>query len=123
MNPTTPTYDKDLEQIILAGLMTESTAIIENPINPDWFYLDEHRKIASALLYLKKKGTPVDIFQVQFALTSKNELESVGGMDYLFHISDRAASASNIKHHIRILVDLHTRREMAAKAMRTYQKG
>ncbi len=123
MNPTTPTYDKDLEQIVLAGLMTESTAIIENPINPDWFYLDEHRKIANALLDLKKKGTPVDIFQVQFALSSKNEIESIGGMDYLFRLAYRVASASNLKHHIRILVDLHTRREMAAKAMKTYQKA
>ena len=123
MNEMIQTYDKDLEQIVLAGLMAEPSAIIENPVIPDWFYLDEHRKIAGAILELKTKGIPVDIFQVQFILTSKNELENIGGMDYLFLISDRVASALNLKYHIRILVDLHTRREMAAKAMRTYQKA
>ncbi|MGV8092509.1 MAG: replicative DNA helicase [Mangrovibacterium sp.] len=123
MNEMIPTHDKDLEQIVLAGLMAEPSAIIENPVNSDWFYLDEHRKIAGAILELKTKGVPIDIFQIQFTLNSKNELEEIGGMDYLFQISNRVASAINIKHHIRILVDLHTRREMAAKAMRTYQKA
>jgi len=123
MNEIIPTYDKDLEQIVLAGLIAEPMAIIENQINPDWFYLDEHRKIASTILELKSKGTPIDIFQVQFLLKANSTLESVGGMNYLFQIADRVASAINLKHHIRILVDLHTRREMAIKAMRTYQKA
>ena len=123
MNEMIPTHDKDLEQIVLAGLMAEPMAIIENPITPDWFYLGEHRKIAAAILDLKKKGTPVDIFQVQFVLTSKGELENVGGLDYLFRLSDRVASAMNIKYHTRILVDLYTRREMAIKAMKIYQRA
>ncbi len=123
MNEIKPVYDKDLEQVVLAGLITEPSAIIENPVNPDWFYLNEHRKIASAILELKHKGTPVDIFQVQFILSAKKELESIGGTDYLFHLADRVASAANLQHHIRILVDLHTRREMAAKSIRTYQKA
>jgi len=123
MNEMIPTHDKDLEQIVLSGLMAEPMAIIENPITPDWFYLGEHRKIAAAILDLKKKGTPVDIFQVQFVLTSKGELENIGGLDYLFRLSDRVASAMNIKYHIRILVDLYTRREMAIKAMKIYQRA
>jgi replicative DNA helicase len=123
MNTITPAFDKDIEQIVLAGLMAEPSAIIENPVNSDWFYLDEHRKIASAISELKAKGVPVDVFQVQFVLNTKKQLKDIGGMDYLFQISNRVASALNLKHHIRILIDLHTRREMAAKAMRVYQRA
>ncbi len=123
MTELLPTYDKDIEQVALAGLMTEANAVNENPINPDWFYIPEHQKIARAIISCKDHEIPIDIFQVQHQLKAANELEVIGGIAYLFEINNRVASAFNLKHHLRLLVDLHTRRNMAAKAMRTYQRA
>lgn len=118
-----PSYDLDIEQIILSGLMLEPISIIENHIKPEWFYLDHHQLIIEALLQLKASGTPVDIFQVKTQLAKNGKLDQIGGLPALFAISERITLASNLKHHIRILCDLYTRRELGQKAMKAYQKS
>lgn len=57
MNEFMPPNDNDIEQIVLAGLMVESQAILENKIRAEWFYKEvfPNNVVDKQLLFLSRR--------------------------------------------------------------------
>lgn len=119
----TPPHDLELEQAIIGTFLIEGNAILENRLNPDWFYKPENIMIAKAICNLGKQGTPPDLLQATIQLKKEGNLENVGGPLYLSESVRKVASAANLKHHLKNLQELFLRRQLAIFAQKQYYKS
>lgn len=119
----TPPHDLELEQAIIGTFLIEGNAILENRLNPDWFYKPENIMIAQAVCNLGKQGTPPDLLQATIQLKKEGNLENVGGSLYLAESVRKVASAANLKHHLKNLQELFLRRQLATFAQKQYYKS
>jgi len=119
----TPPHDLELEQAIIGTFLIEGNAILENRLNPDWFYKPENILIARAICNLGKQGTPPDLLQATIQLKKEGNLENIGGPLYLAESVRKVASAANLKHHLKNLQELYLRRQLANFAQKQYYKS
>jgi len=104
------------EQTILGAMMVEPLAIVDATmlLKADDFSLDSHRKIYDVMLHLSEVGYAVDIVTVSEDLKKRKELESVGGMPYLFSLSENLPRRLSIENYVRIVRDKSLMRQLMA---------
>lgn len=95
-----------LEETVLGALMLDTGAykVIEGFLRAEHFYTDAHRHIFTAMQTLHERMQPVDLLTVMEQLRKAGKLEKIGGAAYLAELTNRVASAANIEHHARIIV-------------------
>ena len=103
-----------LEEAVLGAIMLEAECvdIVIGFLKPESFYNDHHRKIYSACLNLKGRGSKIDILTVIQELKRMGELESVGGAYYVTRLTNRVASAGNVDAHAHIVQEKFLAREV-----------
>ena len=69
-------------------------------LSPESFYNEKNGKIFSTLIALQDEKTPVDITTVTSYLKKRNELNEVGGVEYLTEILNYVPTVSNIDYYI-----------------------
>jgi replicative DNA helicase len=96
-----------VEKVILGAMMVDPLAITDATmyLTADDFALDSHRKIYIAILHLVEIGFGVDYVTVSEALRQKNELNSVGGLDYLAELGERLPRKLSVESYVRIVRD------------------
>jgi len=102
----------EVEEVVLGALILEERAILENNINPDWFYKACNKAIVSEIIDINKNGKTIDLVTVVSHIRDKGLLEDVGGISYIVGLTKRVASSAHIQQHIKILHDKFTRREI-----------
>ena len=102
------------EQTILGAMMVEPLAIVDATmlLKVDDFSLDSHRKIYEVMLHLSEVGYAVDIVTVSEDLKRRKELDSVGGMPYLFSLSENLPRRLSIESYVRIVRDKSLMRQL-----------
>ena len=95
-------------------------------LTPESFYNEKNSKIFAAMIYLQEEKTPIDITTVTSYLKKKNELNEVGGVEYLNEILDFVPTASNIDFYIKNVEEasllrnlINTAEEIASEGYRT----
>ena len=95
-------------------------------LSPESFYNEKNGKIFSALIALQDEKTPVDITTVTSYLKKRNELNEVGGVEYLTEILNYVPTASNIDYYIQTVEEsailrnlIETATEIASDGYRT----
>ena len=118
-------FDKDLECAVISAILCDNTAMqtVEALFRPHIFYFDAHATIAEVLLSMWKSGEAIDLLTVTNAVKSAGKIDQIGGAYYLVELSNRVASAANIEHHIRILVQHWIKRQAETAAMLVRQKA
>ncbi|MBQ9988042.1 MAG: replicative DNA helicase [Erysipelotrichales bacterium] len=108
----------DIEQAVLGAQMMYASAVREAEdygLKPADFYEERHARIYEAVMQLYKEGRTVDITTLTSRLEDKKLLSYVGGVDYLFQLTQKATSSAGVKHHIAILIEkAHTRNLISA---------
>jgi replicative DNA helicase len=109
-----PPQAVDLEEAVLGALMLEKDALTDviEILHPEAFYKDSHRMIFSAIHRLFHRPEPVDILTVTNELKKSGELDMVGGPFAITQLTNRVASAANIKYHTHIILQKHIQREL-----------
>lgn len=107
-----PPQDIKIEEAVLGAMILERDAFLNNPVRPEWFYKEEHQKIIKVISYLSENLIPIDLLQVTKRLNDLNKLDEIGGPVYITQLTSKVASALHIEHHIRIIQELYTRREI-----------
>jgi replicative DNA helicase len=102
------------EMTILGGMMVEPVAIIDATmlLKTDDFALDSHRKIYDSMLHLVEAGHAVDIVTVADYLRKKKELDAVGGLPYLYSLSEGLPRKLSIESYVRIVRDKSLMRQL-----------
>lgn len=101
-----PPQALELEEAVLGALLVEQDAFqaVCEILKPEHFYKEEHQRIYNAMFSLNARNSPTDLLLVGQELRRTGELESVGGMLYLAQLSEKVASAVNVEHHARIVL-------------------
>jgi replicative DNA helicase len=100
-----PPHSVDAEQAVLGGLMLDNTEWdnIADVIVADDFYRPEHQLIFSIMSQQSETSNPIDVVTLVGALSSLNELETAGGLDYLSELSGNARGTANIHAYADII--------------------
>ena len=69
------------------------------------FYLEIHQKIFDAIFSLSDKNIQVDIQTVTQELKNMKVLDEIGGVDYLYELTQSMLSENNAKEYIAIIKD------------------
>ena len=104
------------EQTILGAMMVEPLAIADATasLQTQDFSLDSHQSIYDAMLDLCDAGQAVDIVTVSNTLRSRKLLDSIGGMGYLFSLSENLPRKLTIRDYVRIVRDKSLLRNLMA---------
>ena len=71
-------------------------------LQPESFYNERHSKIFASLIALTEEKTPIDLTTVTSYLKNHNELNDVGGVEYLTEVLNFVPTASNVDYYIKI---------------------
>ena len=68
-------------------------------MSDDSFYVEKHRIIWKAITELVEKKEPVDLVSLNSYLKKDNNIDRIGGAQYLVDLSNTVGSAANIKYY------------------------
>jgi replicative DNA helicase len=109
-----PPQAVELEEIVLGAIMIESDAIVEvgDILKSESFYKEAHQHIYRAVIKLSEEHEPIDLMTVIEKLRKENQLEAVGGPQYLAELTSRVNSSAHIEYHARIIAQKYIQREL-----------
>lgn len=126
MNNTTPIHNIQIEQAVLAALMTVAGSYgqIENLLSENDFYATRHKLIFNAIVDLDAQNSPYDSVLVNQWLETRNYGEVSGGEKYLMQLmSDAPSSFYNLKSYAEKLKDFTACRQVEAEALKIIQQA
>lgn len=93
-----PPHSVEAEQAVLGGLMLDNTEWdnIADVLLPEDYYRAEHQQIYQVMLQQSEANNPIDVVTLVEALNALNQLDSVGGVDYLSELAGNARGTANI---------------------------
>ncbi len=120
-----PPHSLEAEQAVLGGLMLEPEAWdeIADHISDSDFFKPAHKKIFSTLRELTKRGQSTDLIVVSNQLKTTNEINSIGGIQYLTEIIDNTPSITHIREYANIVKEKSLVRLMIKSAMDIAETG
>lgn len=113
-----PPYNEEAEQYVLGACFGSGDAFARalEIIERDDFYKTGHRKIFSAMQFLFEANQPIDILTVADRLRKSDELDDIGGMDYLDFLEGLVPTSAAISHHSRIIREKKVLRDLIETA-------
>lgn len=103
-----PPQSREAERSVLGSMMRDNAVIgdvLQIVERPEFFYLDAHQKIFTAVNTIYQRGHPIDTVVLAEELRQKGHLEDIGGYTYLGDLWDAAPTAANAEYYARIVRD------------------
>lgn len=97
----------EVEQAVLGAMLLDNRAVgraIEL-LDQVYFYHPPHSKIFDAIIALYERNEAVDQLTLGEELKKRGHLEEVGGVVYLATLASEVATAANIDHHAKIVLE------------------
>lgn len=99
-----PPHSVAAERGFLGCVLLDATRVldlgIEKRITPDTFYFAAHRMLYEAMIDLHERHQPVDLLTVSERLRVLNQLDTVGGQEYLRGLVDSTPTSVHSEHYI-----------------------
>jgi replicative DNA helicase len=120
-----PPHNQEAEQSVIGAIFLEPQALITAAeiLTYEDFYRVAHQKIFQTMNRLSDQGKPIDVVTVTEELSSKKELEDVGGLSYLTEIANSVPTAANIAHYARIVEEKALLRRLIRVATNIVEDG
>lgn len=95
----------EAEQAVLGSMFLTKYALQKavESLNENLFYLDSHGKIFSVIQDLSELNTPIDIMTVSEELKKRQQLNTIGGIEYLTEVAKSVPTAANVEEYIKIV--------------------
>ena len=105
-----PPHDLDAEMAALGSMMLDRQAVeavleVINREEGEWFYRPDHRIIFQVLLDVYDRNDPMDLFVVQDELKRRDQLDQVGGTEYIVSLAESVPTWVNAEYYARIVRD------------------
>ena len=109
-----PPHSTEAEESVLGSILLSSDAANEvlDRITPEDFYVPAHQAIFEAISRLYNENQPIDAVTVADMLRRAEELDKVGGVNYLTRILDAVPTAANINYYADVVEEHGLRRRM-----------
>jgi replicative DNA helicase len=100
-----PPQNIEAEQSVLGAILLDNNALYTafELITQDDFYKDSNRKIFIAMTELLEKNEPIDIITLTDHLRKKDNLDAVGGTQYLTSLASMIPTSANVRFHSKIV--------------------
>ena len=112
--------DKEAERAVLGAMMTEKSVIpsVEALLGPtsDAFFTTDHQLIYTAILSVYNRDNNVDPILVANELNRGEQLNRVGGSDYLYELQAPIVETESTEFYAEILREKATRRRLIRTA-------
>ena len=112
---TAPPQALDMEEAVLGAILVEPNCVddaMEELADEKCFYNERNRIVFLAMRSLHTEHLPVDVYTVAERLSSRNELESVGGAAYLAELSSKVGAAAHIEYYMKVVKQKFIQREL-----------
>ena len=106
---------EDGEKGVLCSLLLsprEVADICVLSLKADAFYIPAHRTIYSLILEFGAKSKPIDFVSLKQALKDRNQLEEIGGAEYLSALYAFVPTAANAAYYIEIVREKYVLRRL-----------
>jgi replicative DNA helicase len=108
------------EAAVLGSMLIDPVCIsqVVEILNRDAFYRIEHQLIFDCIIALfeKNRGEGIDGVLLRDELAKRNQLEQVGGVEYLGKIANSVPTSVNVAYYAGIVKDKHLLRELIQTA-------
>ena len=120
-----PPHNNEAEQSVLGAIFLDPTSLItaSEVLIADDFYKTAHKRIFETMLSLSDQGKGIDIVTVTEELSSKKELEDVGGLSYITELASAVPTAANITHYAKIVEEKALLRRLIGVATKIVSDG
>lgn len=100
-----PPQNLEAEQSVLGAILLDNNALYTafELITQDDFYKDSNKKIFIAMMELLEKNEPIDIITLTDHLRKKDNLDAVGGTQYLTSLVSIIPTSANVRFHSKIV--------------------
>lgn len=101
-------HSKQAEEALLGALLVYPQAMtvsIEMSLLPKDFFVVSHQKIFQAMLDCSYQNQIIDLNTVGTQLNANQQLEAVGGIDYLLALTRNAVAFVNTRHYAQMILD------------------
>jgi replicative DNA helicase len=100
-----PPQNIEAEQSVLGAILIDNSALLPTIelLTYEDFYKDSHRKIFIGMTELFDKNEPIDIITLTNHLRNKNDLDVIGGSQYLTSLVTMIPTAANVRYHSKIV--------------------
>ena len=124
----TELYSEDAEQNILGIMLVDDNKAlsISSLLDSSDFYTEQHRLIYNTITEMVKLGKPTDIVSVSERLKFDNQLDNVGGREYINSLADNIITLSNYKQLCKIIIKYSKKRKflyLLDKTIESLNKG
>lgn len=109
-----PPQNLDAEVSLLGAVLIDEDVLtrVSDVIRADDFYDKRHIAIFEAMLKLYETHKPVDMLTLSDQLKKKDQLEMIGGMDYLTELTNMVPTAAHAEHYAEIITQKSMRRRL-----------
>lgn len=116
-----PPQDLEAEQavlgsVLISGAASDTLAAAHEFVEPDDFYHKANQLIFKAMLTVDDNGDEIDMVTLQAELSGNNELDDIGGLDYLAELVDASPSAANVAYYAQLVRNSAIRRRLITVA-------
>lgn len=109
-----PPHAAALERSVLGMIFVDSNlaADLEGMLTEEHFYEPRHATIYRAVQKLITEGRTPDLVQVRQKLQEMNQLEAIGGTQFLASFTREMATPRLIQEHVRVVIQKYLQREL-----------
>ncbi|MCK4602234.1 MAG: replicative DNA helicase, partial [Phycisphaerae bacterium] len=102
-----PPQSIEAEACVLGAMILDASCIdiVVQLVRAEHFYRPAHQLIFSVLVEMRKSAKPVDLVVVRDELERRNQLEQVGGVEYLVAAVEGVPNSANVEYYARIVRD------------------
>ncbi|MFE4829809.1 replicative DNA helicase [Streptomyces sp. NPDC056672] len=121
-----PPHNVEAEMSALGAQLLTKNAIsdvLDTSIQQRDYYRPAHEIIQAAILYLFRKGEPVDPITVAAELTKRGDITKVGGPSYLHTLVQSVPTAANAAYYAEIVHERAVLRRLVQAGTRITQLG
>ncbi|RTL02168.1 MAG: replicative DNA helicase [Proteobacteria bacterium] len=113
-NLKTPPHSIEAEQFLIGGVLLDENAYdyIAGALFAKHFYRKEHQIIYEHIVKLRSENKNADAVTVAESLKLNNQLDYVGGIEYLYNLVDSTVSAANVTSYAEIIRERFILREL-----------
>lgn len=122
----TPPQSLDAEAAVLGSMLSEREAcdtVLSIINSEEIFYSDSHRKIFNAIVALEQSNFPVDIVTLSDELRKREQLNDVGGLDYLQRLVESVVTTANVEYYARIVLEKYVLRRLISISNQIIQQS
>ncbi len=120
-----PPQNLEAEQAVLGAILLDSVTVITvmEMLRPEDFYREAHRLIYESMIHLNGDNEPIDLITLTTRLQSKQQLEEVGGIQYITQLASAVPTAANVQYYARIIEEKAMLRRLIRTATEIVTNG